>query len=72
VANIRDRESKGEAGSLLYVVGVRNPAARLSESDVRAIRSRRRQGDSARTIAAEFGVSVSSIRLIDVASRGAT
>jgi len=44
--------------------GERNPRARLTEDDVRAIRRRCEAGETNRSLAAEFGVAVATIGMI--------
>lgn len=46
------------------MVGVANPKAKLTEDDVRAIRTRRAAGETCRVLAAEFGVSTPLISYI--------
>ena len=52
------------ASGLLSVKGVRNPKARLSDGDVRAIRERYSLGETQVSLAAAFGVDQTSISRI--------
>jgi hypothetical protein len=64
--NNRDMAAKGRAAEPR---GERNPRAKLSERDVLVIRERSESGDSARTLAAAFGVRKEAIRQIVIGRR---
>ncbi len=58
--NMADRKAIGR-----YSVGGDNPSAKLTATDVRTIRERRRRGDTLKAIAVDYGVHFSTISLID-------
>ncbi len=59
--NNRDRDAKGRRGDMR---GERHGQARLTESDVLTMRSRRQSGDSFAAIARDFGVSAVHARRV--------
>jgi len=62
--NMRDRQEKGRTRIPPARRGEANPAARLDEFDVLAIRTLRSCGASLRGLAAAFAISVANARLI--------
>lgn len=52
--NVDDRQERGRTNPLR---GENHPSAKLTADDVRAIRERRRQGESAKDLAKEYGIS---------------
>lgn len=62
--NMADMGHKGKAGPLEPCRGVRHPAARLSEQDVRAIRAAVSSGESCPSVATRYGMCRSTIQKI--------
>lgn len=59
--NARDRDSRGRTGD---TKGTKNPAAKLTERDVLAIRARHDAGESKSALARSFGVSWRAIDFV--------
>ena len=59
--NVRDMVSKGRHDKQSRTRGERHWASKLTESDVRAIRSERAHGDTLKAIASRHGVSLQAV-----------
>lgn len=62
-ANVADMDAKGRRGRRVSL-GSRNPSAKLTEAQVRLIKSRLRLGDRHQALAGDFRVSLQLIRRI--------
>ena len=65
--NNHDMKAKGRARYVSPVLGLKgtsNPSSKLTDSDVRAIRARKREGASNSAVGTEFGVDPSTVSRI--------